>query len=141
MNTHPNCQLHHVCIQTSDFQRAFQFYTEALGLGIIKAPFLYKEKKWIAWLSAGPMIIELNGIEKGKEDQAQPYTSYGMGPSHVAFMVEDLDVLIERLVGHQVRVVKAPFLPPTGDPGQPRVAFIEGPDGDHIELREPEKVI
>lgn len=132
-------RIHHVCIQTSDFEKAFDFYTNALGLKVIKHPFNYKGERLISWISAGSIIIELNGLKQGTEDKAHEYSSFGLGPSHIAFVVEDLDDVIDRLNKYHVRIVKHPFLPPTGDLNQPRVAFIEGPDNDHIELREKEK--
>ncbi len=139
MNTNPIGSVHHICVQTSDFETAFQFYTQAIGLPVIKEPFNYKGMRRITWLDAGSIVIELNNLKKGTEDQAREYSSFSFGPSHIAFIVDDLDAVIERLEAHKVSIVKFPFLPPTGDSNQPRVAFVEGPDGDHIELREPEK--
>ena len=128
--------IHHICIQTLDFEKAFKFYTEAIGLPVLREPFDFKGVRRLAWLDAGSIIIELNSLKRGTKDRACPYSSFGLGPSHIAFEVDDLDPVIERLRAHNVPIVKPPFLPPTGDPHQPRVAFVEGPDGDHIELRE-----
>lgn len=139
MDAKPIGYIHHVCIQTSNFEKAFEFYTQALGLGIVKPPFIVNGERQVSWINADPIIIELNGLKRGTEDKAQEYSSFGFGPSHIAFVVEDLDVTIERLEKHQIPIVRRPFLPPTGIPNQPRVAFIEGPDKDHIELREVEK--
>lgn len=137
MNISSIGSIHHVCIQTSNFEKAFQFYTEVLGLPVIKEPFDLKGKRF-SWLDAGAIVIELNNLKKEAEDYANAYSSFGLGPSHIAFVVDDLDITIERLKAHNVPIIKYPFLPPTGDPQQPRVAFIEGPDRDHIELRESE---
>ncbi len=128
--------IHHVCIQTSNFEKAFEFYTKALGFKVIKPPFDFRGERRVAWLDAGSIIVELNSLKRGTEDRVQEYSSFGMGPSHIALAVDNLDDFIDRLKEYDVRVVKYPFLPPTGDPDQPRVAFIEGPDKDHIELRE-----
>jgi glyoxylase I family protein len=136
----PIGKIHHVCIQTSNFDKAFDFYTKALGLEIIKPPFDYKGERRITWLNAGSIVIELNGLRKGTEEQGQSYSSFGFGPSHISFVVDNLENTIKRLEAHNVHIVKHPFLPATGDPHQPLVAFIEGPDNDHIELREPDRI-
>ncbi len=135
----PIGKIHHVCLQTSDFERAYDFYVNVMGLGVIKEPFDYKGERQITWLDAGSIVIELNSLKKGTEDQSREYSSFSFGPSHISFMVEDINEVISRLEKKKVKVVKRPFLPPTGDPQQPLVAFIEGSDGDHIELREPNK--
>jgi len=141
MKTNPIGAIHHVCIQTLDFDKAFEFYSNAIGLEVDKEPFDFQGVKRIAWLKVGTIIIELNSLKKGTEEKACPYSSFGLGPSHIAFEVDDLNAVVERLKKHDVPIIKPPFIPPTGDPHQPLIAFVEGPDKDHIELRESIKGI
>jgi catechol 2,3-dioxygenase-like lactoylglutathione lyase family enzyme len=128
-----NGQLHHVAVHTSSFNKAFAFYTKLLCLPVHKAPFQFKERM-IAWLDGGGILIELCSLKHGEEPQV--YVDQRVGAAHIAFVFNDLDAVLDRLVAHGVRVRKPPFLPPTGDPTQPRVSFIEGPDGEDLELRE-----
>jgi glyoxylase I family protein len=125
--------IHHVAMQTACFVEAFQFYTELLGLQVLKKPFRYK-KRSLAWLDAGGTLVELYSVKDGEEPQV--YDDRQVGVAHIAFEVQDLDATVSYLSGHNVKILKQPFLPPVDEPNQPRVAFIEGPDGEEIELRE-----
>ena len=131
------CKLHHVAIQTADFDRAFWFYTELLGLTVVKPPFNFKNKRTLTWLDAGGVLVELYSVKKNT--QPEPYCDRRIGADHVAFMCLDLDAILDRLTRTNIKFLKGPFFPPTGDPDQPRVAFIEGPDGEELELREPQE--
>jgi glyoxylase I family protein len=135
MNQKQTIQLHihHVAIQTADFKKAFSFYTELLGLQVVKEPFNFK-KRTLAWLDAGGIMIELYSVKDGKEPQ--PYDGRRVGADHIAFEVQDLDTIIAHLTEHNVKVLKEPFFPPTNDSHQSRIAFVEGVDGEEIELRE-----
>ncbi len=126
--------IHHVALQTADFEKAFHFYATILGLQVVKKPFVFKETRTMAWLDAGGVMIELYTVKIGKEPQ--PYDSRSVGTDHIAFEVENLDSFLTYIRQHNVKVLKGPFLPPTDDPHQPRIAFIEGMDGEEIELRE-----
>lgn len=128
-----NCRLHHVAIQTASFGRAFQFYTELLGLSVVKPPFNFKNKRIMAWLDAGNALIELYSVKKGT--QPQPYDDQRVGADHIAFAVDNMDALLELLKENKVTILKKPFIPP-GDKYQARVLFIEGPDGEEVELTE-----
>lgn len=128
-----NCRLHHVAIQTANFDRAFQFYTELLDLTVVKPPFNFKNKRIMAWLTAGNALIELYSVKKGT--QPQPYNDQRVGADHIAFAVDDLDAILERLKENKITILKGPFIPP-GDKNQARVVFIEGPDGEEVELTE-----
>jgi hypothetical protein len=88
----------------------------------------------LVWLEAGGMLIELHSVKDGDEPQA--YDGRQVGTMHIAFEVQDLDAVVAHLRGHNVKILKRPFLPQTDDPNQPRVSFIEGPDQEEIELRE-----
>jgi catechol 2,3-dioxygenase-like lactoylglutathione lyase family enzyme len=57
--------------------------------------------------------------------------SRGQALDHVAFSVDDLDVLLRRLRRNGVRVLTEPY-----DFGDMRAVMIEGPDGLSIELVE-----
>lgn len=129
-----NVHIHHVALQTADFEKSFHFYAKILGLQVVKEPFDFKGKRTLAWLDAGGIMIELYSVKNGKEPQ--PYDDRRVGADHIAFEVENLDSILPYLRQNNVKVLRDPFLPPTDDPHQPRVAFIEGTDGEEIELRE-----
>jgi len=126
--------MHHVAVHTDRFEDAYRFYTELLGLAVVKPPFDFAGKRTIAWIDAGNTMVELCSLKKG--ESAAAHLGNCVGAAHLAFECDDIHELVGRLETHGVVVRKPPFLPNTGDPRQPLVAFVLGPDGDEIELRE-----
>jgi catechol 2,3-dioxygenase-like lactoylglutathione lyase family enzyme len=127
-------RIHSVAVQTRNFEDAYKFYTTVVGLPVVREPFRYKTRL-LAWLQAGPVLLELYSVKEGVEPVA--YDTNRVGPDHIAFEVADLDGYVTHLAANDVRIVKGPLTPPSGDPHQPRVLFVEGPDGDEIQFREP----
>jgi catechol 2,3-dioxygenase-like lactoylglutathione lyase family enzyme len=127
------CTVHSVALQTASFEEAFDFYTSVLGLRVAREPFFFKTRR-LAWLDGGSVLIELysgkEGVALGDHSQAH------VGPDHIAFTVDDLDSMVEHLKSNGVTIIKGPYVPPSGDPAQPRVVFAEGPDGEEIQFRE-----
>ena len=135
-------RLHHVAIQTAEFDTAYFFFTKILKLPLVKPPFNFKSRR-MCILSAGSVEIEL--CSHKKDTKILPYSSQQSGPEHIAFEVSDLDEAIKRVRSFGVLVTKEPFIPPVEEAEQPKVAFVAGPDGQEIEFREtsrtrPEKV-
>ncbi len=128
--------LHHVALQTANFEKAVWFYHDLLGFEFIKEPFSYKGQREMAWFDCGNIQIELFTIKSGTTPE--PYNGQAIGPNHLAFEVKDIHVFLDSVREKGVRVLKEPFLPTTDDPNQPLVGFIEGPDGEEIEIREKE---
>lgn len=125
--------LHHVAIQTANFEKAVWFYHHLLGFEFTKEPFSYKGKREMAWFDCGNIQIELFTIKSDTTPEA--YNDQAVGPNHLAFEVKDIYLFFSSIREKGVRVVKEPFLPATGDPNQALVGFIEGPDGEEIEIR------
>jgi catechol 2,3-dioxygenase-like lactoylglutathione lyase family enzyme len=124
-----------VAVQTADFEKALDFYVRILGLEVLRSPFQYKTRQ-LAWLGGGPVQIELYSTRAGMNPE--PYDGNRVGPDHVAFVTDDLDALVSYFSDQNVKVLKGPLIPPSGDPKQPRVMFVEGPDGDELQFREPD---
>lgn len=123
----------HIAIQTNDFEIAFDFYSRTLGFEIVKAPFSFKDRT-LCFLDAGSIKIELYSV-KASQPPAEEYRSNRAGIVHVSFVVEEIHEALAELIEKGVKVIKEPFLPPSGDPLQPLIAFIEGPDRQEIEIR------
>lgn len=129
-----NISIHHIAIQTACFEKSFAFYTEILGLEVLKPPTIFKKKRTLAWINAGKIVIELYSVKYDEEPQA--YDDRRVGTDHIAFEVRDLNHIVNYLREHGIKILRDPFLPTSNDIDQPRIAFIEGPDGEEIELRE-----
>ncbi|WP_157930408.1 VOC family protein [Glycomyces xiaoerkulensis] len=128
--------MHSIAIQTDCFDRSYWFYTEVVGLAKVREPFPFKTRT-LAWLDAGVALIELYSTKHGA-DAAMP-----LGPAngidHVAFVVERLDEVIAVLEVHGIAIAKGPLVPPSGDPRQPEILFVEAPEGTEVQFREPER--
>lgn len=112
--------IHHVSINVSDTERALSFYRDALGMAVLPRPEIRVKG---AWLDAGGGR-QLHVIE------AEVPPNHGQ---HVAFLVHDLDAVVERLraAGYAVSAPK-----PVGDTVI-RQAFLHDPDGNLIEFSRP----
>ncbi|MEI6529798.1 MAG: VOC family protein [Candidatus Falkowbacteria bacterium] len=121
----------HISIQTSNFETALKFYNEVLGFIILVDPFNFKTRK-LCYLDAGNIRIELYSTKNGTEVQ---YNNQRGGLDHIAFITEDLEGLINRMIYYGIHVIKPPFLLET-KAGVSFLAFVEGPDGQEIELRQ-----
>lgn len=112
--------IHHVSINVRDTERALTFYRDTLGMAVLPRPQIRVRG---AWLDAGSGR-QLHLIE------AEVPPNHGQ---HVAFLVHDLDAVVERLrdAGQAVTAPKR-----VGDT-LIRQAFLEDPDGNLIELSRP----
>jgi len=124
----------HVAIQASDFEVALHFYHELLGFPVVQPAAQYKTRT-LCYLSAGNILIELYSA-KSDGPPAIPYVANRGGLDHLSFRTRDLDAAIEALSGKGVKVIKKPFEVQAADGHPQRLAFIEGPDGQEIELRQ-----
>lgn len=110
--------IHHVSINVGDVDEALRFYVDVLGLEPLPRPELGFPG---AWLKAGEQEVHLLGIESGKPLREQ----------HFAFLVENLDEVIERLRERDVRVSDAMEIE-----GVCRQAFAHDPSGNMVEFNE-----
>lgn len=125
---------HSIAVQTAMFERSFDFYTRILGLRVVRGPARFKTRT-LAWLDAKGLLVELYSLKAGKD--AVGYCEEAVGIAQVAFEVEDLDLAMKILDENGVKIVNGPLVPPSGDPLQPRILFIDDPDGTPVQLREP----
>lgn len=125
--------LHHVAVQTRDLDEAIKFYTDVLGMKLQRrGPF---KKREIAWLQFGNTLIELLGPRTG--DVLLDWSDQYVGPIHLAFVVPDLDAFLAEAMGRGAAFHPShpePFQPPID--GARRIAYLLGPDGEEVEIRE-----
>ncbi|MCE5214204.1 MAG: VOC family protein [Methanobacterium sp.] len=109
-------------IAVENLDESAKFYTEILGLEEVRK-FSPRPGLTIAFYKdEGEATIELIEGEEGKK-----------GIYMVGIEVDDMDAEIAKLKNKGVVLTRGPF----GEPGGPKIAFLDGPDGVEIELIEP----
>ncbi len=117
----------HVATRTKDLEAAIKFY-EQLGLRPSRRVELTKGKATLVFMEpeAGNFAIELV-YNWGKDDAYPGGERFG----HFAFETEDIDEVLPVLELLGGKVMRRPFLL---EGEGPRLAFVEDPDGNSIEL-------
>lgn len=122
--------IHHIAIICSDYQRSRQFYTEVLGLQVIRE--VYREERQSYKLDLalnGHYVIELFSFPSPPPRVSRPEAA---GLRHLAFAVDDIEAIIAHLALHNVAAEPIRIDEFTGK----RFTFISDPDGLPIELYE-----
>lgn len=123
-------KIHHIAIIASDYQKSKAFYTEVLGLTIIRE--IYREARQSHKLDLalnGEYVIELFSFPNPPTRPSRPEAT---GLRHLAFEVADLDDTIEKLTAQGVVAEPIRVDEFTGK----RFTFIADPDELPIEFYE-----
>ncbi|OGI44862.1 MAG: lactoylglutathione lyase [Candidatus Muproteobacteria bacterium RBG_16_64_11] len=121
----------HTVIRVGDLERSIRFYTEVLGMRLLRRQDYPDGKFTLAFVGFGPeseqAVIELTynyGVERYE---------LGAGFGHIALEVEDARAACARIAERGGKVVR-----PAGPMkhGTTVIAFVEDPDGYKIELIE-----
>ena len=120
--------IHHVAIICSDIEVSKKFYTEILGLKIIRAVYRKERDSWKVDLALNDKyVIELFSFPNSPERVSQPEA---LGLRHIAFSVENLDAVVLELQSKSISVEPVRIDEHTGK----RFTFIQDPDRLPIEL-------
>lgn len=123
-------KIQHIAIICSDYAVSKQFYTEILGLEIIREVYRSERNSYKLDLALdGNYIIELFSFPEPAERPSYPEAT---GLRHLAFQVEDLEEEIEKLLSHKISVEEIRIDPHT----RKRFTFFQDPDGLPLELYE-----
>ncbi|MCK5548856.1 MAG: VOC family protein [Thermoplasmata archaeon] len=123
----------HVSVRTSDMDRSIRFYESYFGMKLVSRKEIPQNNAEIAFLeSEGTNFrLELTWYKTQKMFEQAEYENRVF--NHLAFTVDDMDAVIERMRSAGVIITDEPF---TLGPGGSKLAFIEDPDGTLIELIE-----
>lgn len=122
--------LHHIAIICSDYEKSKRFYTEILGLKIIKETYRTVRGSYKLDLSLnGNYTIELFSFPNPPKRVSQPEAS---GLRHLAFKVENLDEITKKLKEKGIEPEPIRLDEITGK----YFTFISDPDDLPIELYE-----
>lgn len=138
--------MNHMSFTVSDLDRAVAFYRDAVGLSLMdmseRDP-AFSEKVTgipgahlrIAYLRAGACAVELVQYLAPNGEKADTRTC-NVGSAHVCFDVDDLDGTIDRMLTAGGRMAGSLAAVPGGPNRGKRVAYLEDPDGNTVELIE-----
>ena len=137
---------HHTGFTVASLERSLAFYRDLLGFEVVfqwnpRAPYIgellgYPDVDLHAAILRLPSsdvfleLLEYRGIPKRSVDMANG----NIGNAHIAFNVDELEPLYERLKAGGVRTVSAPITPTIGPNKGGRAVYAIDPDGFRVEL-------
>ncbi|MEC5147511.1 VOC family protein [Chitinophaga sp. 212800010-3] len=122
--------VHHIAVICSDYSRSKTFYTDVLGLRVIREVYRSERGSWKLDLALGDQyIIELFSFPDPPPRVSRPEAC---GLRHLAFAVADIEVAATTLREKGVTTEPLRVDPHT----QQRFTFFADPDGLPLELYE-----
>jgi glyoxylase I family protein len=122
--------IHHVAIICSNYQRSRAFYSETLGLSIVREVYREARQSWKCDLAVSDGVqIELFSFP---EPPPRPSRPEAQGLRHLAFVVDDIDASIATLLQRGVTCEPVRVDEYTGR----RFTFFADPDDLPIEFYE-----
>jgi lactoylglutathione lyase len=125
-----NFRMMHTMIRVFDLEKSIAFYTELLGMDLLRRQDFEEGRFTLAFVGYGPeagnTVVELTH----NWDQPGPY-EIGTGFGHLALGVKDIYGVCGALEKQGARI---PRPPGPMKHGTTHIAFVEDPDGYKIEL-------
>jgi glyoxylase I family protein len=122
--------IHHVAIIAADYERSKRFYTEFLGLEIVREVYRAGRDSWKLDLAVnGQYQIELFSFPNPPKRPSRPEAC---GLRHLAFSVKNLEEVVEELAAKGIETEPTRVDEWTGR----RFTFLTDPDGLPVELYE-----
>jgi glyoxylase I family protein len=121
--------IHHIAIICSNYEVSKRFYTEILGLTIVRETYRAERNSYKLDLELNGIQLELFSFPNPPERPSYPEAR---GLRHLAFAVNDLDGFVKQLEAHHIQVEPMRTDELTGK----RFTFFSDPDGLPLELYE-----
>ena len=123
-------RVHHIAIICSDYAKSKRFYTEVLGLKIVREVYREQRQSYKLDLEVDDLYqIELFSFPN---PPARPSRPEAAGLRHLAFEVDDLDEAVAHISSFGVNIEPIRVDETTGK----RFTFFADPDGLPLELYE-----
>lgn len=123
-------KVHHIALIVSDYEKSKHFYTEILGLEVLKETYREQRDSYKLDLALnGQYIIELFSFPEYVQRPSYPEA---LGLRHLAFAVEDLELAAQELQSHHIKMEPIRIDEITGK----KFFFFSDPDGLPLEFYE-----
>lgn len=123
-------RIHHIAIICSDYEKSKKFYTETLGLEVIRETYRKERNSHKLDLKVGNEYqIELFSFPNSPKRLSYPEAC---GLRHLAFEVEDIEAVINELVEKGVKIESVR----RDETTRKKFTFLQDPDGLPIEIYE-----
>jgi len=136
--------IRHTGIVVYDLDLSMKFYIEKLGFKVVKlmnesGSFIDNilgmkniEVTTVKLVIQNKQMIELLDFKTNKKNIVEKYIN-DIGPTHIAFTVEDIEKIYINFVNSDVEFISGPKMSADGNA---KVAFCKAPEGTFIELVE-----
>ena len=127
----PAMRILHTMLRVGDLQRSIAFYTQVLGMKLLRTTERPEQKYSLAFVgyASNPEQAEIELTYNHGVDSYE----LGTGYNHIAVTVDDLAALLSDLSSVGIEPEK-PAFHPGGREDLPLIAFVTDPDGYRIEL-------
>jgi glyoxylase I family protein len=97
--------VHHICIQTNNYQKSLDFYIKALGFELVQESPQFHTRDYNSWLKLGDFYIELQTGKSGENLDTVSSTNME-GIAHLCLWVEDLaaEVQFIKQLGYEFKL-------------------------------------
>ncbi|SFA71799.1 MULTISPECIES: VOC family protein [unclassified Bacillus (in: firmicutes)] len=125
--------VHHICIQTNQYEESIKFYKNALGFELVQESPDFHGRAYNSWLKLGSFMIEL---QTGKQEEIlEASNSNAEGLVHLCLWVNDLEDEVRRMkeLGYDFKLKDGNEIYRVENGS---LCKIKAPEGTIIELRD-----
>lgn len=126
--------VHHVCIQTENYNESLEFYTKILGFQLVSETPNFHGRSYNTWLRLGQFMIELQTAKKG--GKLNSWSSLNEGIVHMCLLVDNVQEEFERIkkLGYSSFKIKNGEIVYKVEDGY--LFKIKAPEGTEVEIRD-----
>ena len=128
--------LHHVCIQTEDYQESLKFYVNILEFKLISETTNFHGRDYNTWLKNGAFLIELQTAKKNEKLDFCSMNNTGI--VHMCFKVDNVNRELDRLIKAGAKYIMKKDGEMIYKVGNGFLFKIKAPEGTIIEFRDTE---
>ena len=126
-------RLLHTMLRVRDMDRMIAFYTEVLGMAVLRRFDVEPKRETLCFLGYGDEDVN-TVVELCQEwDRTEPYPVAGQGYGHIALGAPQIDEAFEQFRAHGVTIIQEPKAVRKGGAV---IGFIADPESYEIELIE-----